>query len=174
MAVTPDELGDAWQGGRVQGTLQSSINGRRVGLNDTGPDMRWHFGQLVAHLAMTRPVRAGSIVGAGTVSNGDAAKGFACLAERRAVEAAAQGTPATPWLAVGDVVQLDFKGRDGQSVFGAIAQRVAGPQPVSADSAVDSSGDAPEAAGAPGPADQATEPAELARPLGPADGASAG
>jgi fumarylacetoacetate (FAA) hydrolase len=70
VAVTPDELGEAWQGGRVHLTLQVSWNGRKVGLCDAGPDMRFHFGQLIAHLARTRNVRAGSIVGSGTVSNG--------------------------------------------------------------------------------------------------------
>lgn len=162
VAVTPDELGEAWQGGRVQATLQSSVNGRRVGLNDTGPDMRWHFGQLVAHLAMTRPVRAGSVVGGGTVANGDAAKGFACIAERRAVEAADTGASTTPWLAVGDVLRLDLKGRDGQSVFGAIEQRVAGPQPATADSTggdTDASAD-PGSAAAAAPAGGRADPAD--------------
>ena len=127
VAVTPDELGEAWSGGRVHLALQSAVNGQRVGLNDAGPEMRFHFGQLIAHLAKTRPVRAGSIIGSGTVSNQDLAKGFACIAERRAVEAADLGAPTTPYLAVGDVVRLEVKGRDGLSVFGAIEQRVAGP-----------------------------------------------
>jgi len=128
VAVTPDELGDAWRGGRVHATLHTSVNGRKLGLNDTGPEMQFHFGQLVAHLAMTRHVRAGSIVGAGTVSNQDASKGFGCIAERRAVEAATQGAASTPWLALGDEVRVELKARDGQSVFGAIAQRVTGPE----------------------------------------------
>ena len=128
VAVTPDELGDAWQHGRVHLTLQSSVNGRKVGLNDAGPEMQFHFGELIAHLAKTRNVRAGSIVGSGTVSNQDAAKGFGCIVERRAVEAVELGAPATPYLAIGDTVRLEMTGRDGMSVFGAIVQRVAGPQ----------------------------------------------
>ena len=134
VAVTPDELGDAWQGGRVHLTLQSSVNGKTLGLNETGPEMQFHFGQLIAHLAKTRNLRAGAIVGSGTVSNQDAGKGFGCIAERCVVEAADLGAPHTPYLAVGDVLRLEIKGRDGLSLFGAIAQRVAGPQPEPQDS----------------------------------------
>ena len=129
VAVTPDELGDAWRGGRVHATLQSSVNGKKVGLNETGPEMQFHFGELIAHLAKTRNVRAGSIIGSGTVSNQDVAKGFGCIVEQRAVESVDLGAPATPWLAIGDTVRLEMTGRDGLSVFGAIVQRVAGPQP---------------------------------------------
>ena len=128
VAVTPDELGEAWQGGRVHLTLQSSCNGRKVGLNDAAPDMQFHFGQLIAHLAKTRNVRAGSIIGSGTVSNADPGKGFGCLAEKRAFEKLQDGAPKTPYLSIGDVVRLEMKGRDGTSLFGAIEQRVAGPQ----------------------------------------------
>jgi fumarylacetoacetate (FAA) hydrolase len=128
VAVTPDELGPSWQGGRVQLRLQSAINGQTLGHNEAGPAMQFHFGQLVAHLARTRHVRAGSIVGSGAVSNLDAGQGFGCIAERRAVEQADLGAPRTPYLAIGDVVRLEMLGSDGLSVFGAIAQRVAGPQ----------------------------------------------
>ena len=131
VAVTPDELGAAWQGGRVHLTLQSAVNGRTVGLNEAGPEMHFHFGALIAHLTRTRNLRAGAIIGSGTVSNQDTGKGFGCIAERRAVaqvEAAEPGAPAAPWLAIGDTVRLEMLGRDGLSVFGAIAQRVAGPQ----------------------------------------------
>jgi fumarylacetoacetate (FAA) hydrolase len=134
VAVTPDELGDAWAGGRVALPLHSAINGRRCGLPDAGEGMDFHFGQIVAHLARTRQVRAGSIVGSGTVSNADVAKGFGCLAEKRALEIIDGGEARTPWLAFGDTVRIEMKGRDGQSVFGAIEQRVVGPggqgQPV--------------------------------------------
>ena len=128
VAVTPDELGEAWRGGRVHLTLQSTLNGRKLGLNDTGPEMHFHFGQLIAHLAKTRQVRAGSVIGSGTVSNADAAKGFACIAEKRAFETLQRGAPTTPFLALGDSVRIEMKGRDGLSIFGAIEQRVAGPQ----------------------------------------------
>ena len=127
VAVTPDELGAAWQGGRVHLPLKSAWNGKQVGLPDAGPEMHFHFGQLIAHLAKTRNVRAGSIVGSGTVSNADRAKGYNCIAEQRAVETIEQGAPTTPWLALGDTVRIEMTGRDGQSVFGAIDQRVTGP-----------------------------------------------
>ncbi len=100
----------------------------KLGLNETGPDMQVDFGALVAHLAKTRHVRAGTVVGSGPVSNQDAGKGVGNIAERRALEAAARGAPATPYLAFGDVVHLEMRGRDGHSLFGAIAQRVTGPQ----------------------------------------------
>jgi fumarylacetoacetate (FAA) hydrolase len=132
VAVTPDELGDAWRGGRVHLTLQSALNGRKLGLNEAGAEMHFHFGQLIAHLAKTRHVRAGSVIGSGTVSNADAAKGFACIAEKRAFETLERGEPSTPYLVVGDSVRLEMKGRDGLSVFGAIEQRVAGPQDLQA------------------------------------------
>src|SRR5207237_5770118 len=86
VAVTPDELGRAWQGGRVHLKLESVWNGKRVGLVDAGPEMTFHFGQLIAHIAKTRNVRAGSIVGSGTVSNEDGSHGYSCIAEQRAIE----------------------------------------------------------------------------------------
>lgn len=127
VAVTPDELGEAWQGGRLQGTLQVAVNGRRLGRCATGPGMRHHFGQLIAHLAKTRDVRAGSLVGSGPVSSADEAGGCSSLAERRAAETLAHGAPRSAWLRSGDTVEIDCLGRDGLSVFGAIAQRVTGP-----------------------------------------------
>jgi fumarylacetoacetate (FAA) hydrolase len=127
VAVTPDELGPAWRGGRVHLALQSAINGKPVGRCDAGPEMAGHFGQLIAHLAKTRQVRAGTVVGSGTVSNADAAKGWHCIAEGRAIEAAASGAPRTPYLVTGDTVRIEMTGRDGLSLFGAIEQRVAAP-----------------------------------------------
>jgi fumarylacetoacetate (FAA) hydrolase len=127
VAVTPDELGDAWQGGRVHLTLQSSWNGRKVGLCDAGPEMSFHFGQLVAHLAKTRNVRAGSIVGSGTVSNQDWSRGWSCIAEKRAIETIEDGAPKTGFMQYGDTIRIEMKGRDGASVFGAIEQRVVPP-----------------------------------------------
>ena len=135
VAVTPDELGAAWQAGRVHLPLQSRWNGRQVGITDAGPEMHSHFGQLIAHLAKTRQVRAGSIVGGGTVSNADRAKGYSCIAEQRAVETIEHGAPTTPWLALGDTVCIEMTGRDGLSVFGAIDQRVTGPGLAGADEA---------------------------------------
>ncbi|OJX33577.1 MAG: fumarylacetoacetate hydrolase [Burkholderiales bacterium 68-12] len=124
VAITPDELGDAWKGGRVHLTLQSTWNGRRVGMCETGPEMAFHFGQLIAHIAKTRNVRAGSIVGSGTVSNQDAAKGYSCIVEKRCLETLQDGAPRTPYMRYGDTIRIEIKGKDGQSLFGAIDQSV--------------------------------------------------
>ena len=124
VAVTVDELGDAWQGGRLNGVLQSAWNGRRVGLCEAGPEMTFHFGQLIAHLAKTRRVRAGSVIGSGTVSNKDWAKGYSCIAEKRCIETIENGKPSTDFMRFGDTIRIEMKGRDGQSIFGAIDQTV--------------------------------------------------
>jgi fumarylacetoacetate (FAA) hydrolase len=126
LAVTPDELGDAWSGGRVHLTVSVAWNGRTVGLLEAGPEMHFHFGQLLAHLARTRNVRAGSIVGGGTVSNADANRGYGCIAEKRALETIESGAPRTEYLQFGDTVRIEVKGRDGLTVFGAIEQQVGG------------------------------------------------
>ena len=123
VAVTPDELGDAWSGGRLHLPLQCTWNGRQVGACDAGPEMTFHFGQLIAHLAKTRNVRAGSIVGSGTVSNKDWSKGWSCIAEQRAIETIEHGEPKTGFMQYGDVIRIEMK-RDSQSVFGAIEQQV--------------------------------------------------
>ena len=125
VAVTPDELGDAWQGGRVHLALESRWNGRRIGLTEAGPEMVFHFGQLIAHAAKTRRLRAGSIVGGGTVSNEDRSRGVSCIAEQRAIETIEHGASSTGYMQFGDTVRIEVLGRDGQSVFGAIEQRVA-------------------------------------------------
>ena len=128
VAVTPDELGDAWRGGRVHLNLESVWNGKRVGLTDAGPEMTFHFGQLVAHICKTRNVRAGSIVGSGTVSNQDWSRGYSCIAEKRAIETIESGEPKTAFMQAGDTIRIEMKGLDGQSVFGAIEQAVVVPQ----------------------------------------------
>jgi fumarylacetoacetate (FAA) hydrolase len=125
VAATPDELGDAWQAGRVHLALESRWNGRRVGLTEAGPEMNFHFGQLIAHAARTRRLRAGSIVGSGTVSNRDWSRGWGCIAEQRAIEIIESGAPRTAFMQFGDTIRIEMLGRDGQSVFGAIDQRVA-------------------------------------------------
>ncbi len=125
VAVTPDELGEAWQGGRVHLALHSAWNGKKVGLCDAGPEMTFHFGQLISHICKTRNVRAGSVVGSGTVSNKDWTKGYSCIAEKRAIETIESGAPSTPFMSYGDTIRIEMKGRDGQSVFGAIEQQVA-------------------------------------------------
>jgi len=124
VAVTPDELGSAWRGGRVHLELASVWNGRRVGLCSAGEEMTFHFGQLIAHLAKTRRVRAGSIVGSGTVSNRDWSRGYSCIAEKRAIETIESGAPQTAFMQFGDTIRIEMNGDDGQSVFGAIEQRV--------------------------------------------------
>ncbi|HXD07396.1 MAG TPA: fumarylacetoacetate hydrolase family protein [Burkholderiaceae bacterium] len=125
VAVTTDELGDAWQGGRLHLTLQSSWNGKKVGMCEAGPEMTFSFGQLIAHICKTRNVRAGSIVGSGTVSNKDWSKGYSCIAEKRAIETIENGKPSTEFMRFGDTIRIEMKGRDGHSVFGAIDQKVA-------------------------------------------------
>ena len=125
VAVTPEELGPAWRGGRVHLPLQSVWNGRQVGLTDAGPEMTFHFGQLIAHVAKTRRLRAGSIVGSGTVSNKDWAHGYSCVAEKRAIETIESGLPQTAFMQFGDTIRIEMLGADGHSVFGAIDQRVA-------------------------------------------------
>ena len=127
VAVTPDELGSAWQGGRVHLKLESVWNGQRVGLCDAGPEMSFHFGQLIAHITKTRNARAGSIVGSGTVSNKDWTHGYSCIAEKRAIETIEGGEAKTPFMKYGDTIRIEMKGLDGMSVFGAIEQRVAAP-----------------------------------------------
>jgi fumarylacetoacetate (FAA) hydrolase len=124
VASTPDELLHAWHGGRVHLNLESVWNGKRVGLTDAGPEMTFHFGQLIAHLCRTRNVRAGSIVGSGTVSNKDWSRGYACIAEKRAIETIEGGAPKTEFMQFGDTIRIDMKGLDGASVFGAIEQKV--------------------------------------------------
>ena len=132
VAVTLDELGSAWDKGRVNLTLQSSWNGRRVGMCEAGPEMTFHFGQLIAHLCKTRNVRAGSIIGSGTVSNKgveskgrmDWPKGYSCIAEKRAIETIQDGKPSTAYMQYGDTIRIEMKGLDGQSIFGVIDQKI--------------------------------------------------
>ena len=124
VAVTIDELGDAWKDGRLHMTLQSTWNGRKVGMCEAGPEMTFHFGQLIAHLCKTRNVHAGSVIGSGTVSNKDWTRGYSCIAEKRAIEAIEGGKPVTEFMKFGDTIRIEAKGKDGQSVFGAIDQKV--------------------------------------------------
>ncbi|MES2099577.1 MAG: fumarylacetoacetate hydrolase family protein [Pseudomonadota bacterium] len=124
VAVTPDELLHAWRGGRVHLNLESVWNGKRVGLCDAGDEMTFHFGQLIAHLCKTRNVRAGSVIGSGTVSNKDWSRGYACIAEKRAIETIEGGSPKTEFMQFGDTIRIEMKGLDGMSVFGAIEQKV--------------------------------------------------
>jgi fumarylacetoacetate (FAA) hydrolase len=122
VAVTPDEIGDAWKNGRVQLDLAVELNGAWFG-NPNGAEMNFGFHQLIAHAAATRRLSAGTIVGSGTVSNAGGKAGSACIAERRAIEAIEKGAPSTPFMRFGDRIRMEARWRD-QPVFGAIDQRI--------------------------------------------------
>jgi fumarylacetoacetate (FAA) hydrolase len=133
--VTPDSLGEAWADGRLNGVLRVDLNGAPFGRADAGVDMTFDFGTLVAHLARTRNLGAGTIVGSGTVSNRDSdggpgrpvdrgGLGYSCLAEVRTVETILDGKPATPFLKAGDRVRIWMEDASGHSIFGAIEQEV--------------------------------------------------
>lgn len=133
--VTPDALGHHWRYGKLHGALNVDLNGQSFGRADAGVDMTFDFGTLIAHLAKTRSLGAGTIVGSGTVSNRDrdggpgrpvtdGGLGYSCIAEVRMVETIRDGTPATPFLKAGDRVRIGMEDRNGQSVFGTIDQIV--------------------------------------------------
>ena len=132
--MTPDELGEAWDGGKLHLPLLVSLNGKPFGRADAGVDMTFDFGQLVAHAAKTRPLVAGSIIGSGTVSNkldggpgkpvSEGGAGYSCIAEIRTIETIATGAPKTPFLKFGDTVRIEMKDKAGHSIFGAIEQTV--------------------------------------------------
>lgn len=134
VAVTPEELDDAWIDGKLHLPLQVDLNGEAFGRANCGVDMTFDFGQLIAHAARTRALSAGSIIGSGTVSNkmGDGpgkpitegGVGFSCIAELRTVETINDGAPATPFMQFGDTVRIEMKDNDGHSIFGAIEQNV--------------------------------------------------
>lgn len=123
-AVTPDELGDAWQAGRLHLPLVTKLNGEVAGDPDAGPEMHFSFYDLIQHIAKTRAFTAGTIVGSGTISNEDVARGVSCLAERRMREKIETGEIKTPFLKAGDVVEIEMKNAAGQSLFGRIHQTV--------------------------------------------------
>lgn len=134
-AITPDELGGAWSGGKLKLPLLSFVDGQPFGKPDAGVDMTFSFAQLVAHAAKTRPLAAGSIIGSGTVSNRDAdggpgrpiadgGLGYSCLAELRTVETIRDGKAKTPFLRFGSRVRIEMRDGEGDSLFGAIEQTV--------------------------------------------------
>ena len=137
VAVTPDELGDAWRDARVHLPLVSHLNGMLFGRPNAGVDMTFDFGQLIAHVAKTRDLIAGSIIGSGTVSNREndgpgrpareGGAGYACIAEQRTVETILAGKPATPFMRFGDRVRIEMLDRHGRTIFGAIDQVVRQP-----------------------------------------------
>lgn len=124
VAVTPDELGAAWKDGRVHLTLQTWLNEKLVGDTHAGPEMHFSFFDLVQHITKTRNFTAGTILGSGTVSNEERARGISCLAEIRMIETIETGAPKTPFMKHADRVEIDMKGPDGKSLFGRIDQRV--------------------------------------------------
>jgi len=134
VAVTPDELGKAWDGGKLHLPLMVDLNGEPFGRADAGIDMTFDFPQLIAHAAKTRPLCAGSIIGSGTVSNkldggpgrpvGEGGVGYSCIAEIRTIETIQTGGPKTPFLRFGDTVRIEMKDAAGHSIFGAIEQKV--------------------------------------------------
>jgi fumarylacetoacetate (FAA) hydrolase len=125
VAVTPDELGGHWREGRVHLPMLVHWNGKKVGQPDAGTDMVFHFGQLIAHAAKTRNLRAGAIVGSGTVSNQDARRGYCCIAEKRCLEMIEHGEARTEFMKFGDTVKIEMLDEAGKSIFGAIEQAVA-------------------------------------------------
>jgi fumarylacetoacetate (FAA) hydrolase len=139
IAVTPDELGNAWDGGKLHLPLHVDFNGRPFGRAEAGVDMTFDFPALIAHAAKTRALGAGTIIGSGTVSNRDSSggpgkpiseggRGYSCIAEIRVIETLAKGRPSTPFMQFGNTVRIEMKDRSGHSIFGAIEQTV---QPLS-------------------------------------------
>lgn len=134
VAVTPDELGDVWRDGKVHLPLLVEYNDKLFGKANAGVDMTFDFGQLVAHAAKTRPLRAGTIIGSGTVSNkvdGEPSKpidqggvGYSCIAEIRMIETINHGKPTTSFMSFGDKVSIEMKDAAGNSIFGKIEQHV--------------------------------------------------
>jgi fumarylacetoacetate (FAA) hydrolase len=123
-ALTPDELGAAWKNGRLHLPLLVHYNGKSFGSADAGR-MFFHFGELIAHLARTRRLGAGTIIGSGTVSNEEPDRGSSCLAEKRMIETIESGAPVTPFMKAGDTIRIEMKDAAGVNLFGVIEQRVA-------------------------------------------------
>lgn len=135
LAITPNELGTAWDGRKVHLPLSSYLNGTLFGRPEAGEDMTFDFPRLIAHAARTRSLGAGTLIGAGTVSNRDAdggpgrpvadgGRGYSCIAEQRMVETIRDDAPTTPFLRVGDHVRIEMVDSDGRSLFGAIDQHI--------------------------------------------------
>jgi fumarylacetoacetate (FAA) hydrolase len=123
VAVTPDELGEAWFEGRVHLPLVVNLNKQNFGKANAG-EMHFHFGELIAHAARTRHLAAGSLIGSGTVSNESGLNGYSCLVEKRMVEKINEGEMKTPFLKIGDEVEIFMNDKKNESIFGTILQRV--------------------------------------------------
>ncbi|CAM5787144.1 hypothetical protein CCAE64S_01913 [Castellaniella caeni] len=134
VAVTPDELGDAWHDCKLHRPLQVALNGKPFGQPDAGVDMTFNFAQLIAHAARTRELGAGSIVGSGTISNkqgglhgssiDNGGVGYCCIAEVRMYETIETGKPMTPFMRFGDQVRIRMLDANGDDIFGSIEQTV--------------------------------------------------
>ena len=124
VAITPDELGDAWDGGRLHRPLEVRLGDELFGAPNAGADMTFDFPTLLAHAAKTRPLGAGTLLGSGTVSNVDRSRGSCCLAERRMLETLELGEPKTPFLKFGDRVRIEMRDEAGHNLFGTLDQRV--------------------------------------------------
>ena len=124
VAVTPDELGAAWQESRLHLPLLSRINGKEFGRPLAGVDMTFNFAQLIAHVTRTRRLGAGAIIGSGTVSNYDRSRGSSCLAEKRTLEQLESGSPSTSFLKFGDRVSIEMLDEQGRNIFGTLDNRV--------------------------------------------------
>jgi len=123
LALTVDEFGSAWKDGRLHLPLTVNLNGQFFGMANAG-EMYFHFGQLIAHAAKTRPLAAGSLIGSGTVSNEDHAKGSSCLVEKRMIEVIEKEKAETPFMKVGDTIEILMKNEKGEDLFGRIFQTV--------------------------------------------------
>lgn len=124
VAVTPDELGEAWDGAKLHRPLVTHLNGTLFGEPNAGDDMQFDFPSLISHAARTRGLSAGTIIGCGTVSNADTSRGYSCIVERRMMETIVSGTASTPFLRHGDRVRIEMLDGDGRSIFGKIEQEV--------------------------------------------------
>ena len=124
VAVTPDELGDAWVDNKLHLPLIAKVNNVQLGAPNAGVDMTFDFAELIAHAAKSRSLMTGTVIGSGTVSNKGSLLGSCCLAEVRCLETIADGKPSTPFLSFGDSVQIDMLDNDGESIFGQIDQRM--------------------------------------------------
>ncbi len=124
VAVTPDELDDAWDGKKLHLPLMAELNGNRIGAPNTGVDMTFDFPTLIAHAAKSRPLGAGAIIGSGTISNRDRSNGSCCLAEVRMLETINQGEAKTPFMKFGDRIKIEMLNAKQESIFGAIDQTV--------------------------------------------------
>lgn len=122
--VTPDELGENWKDGRLHLDLNTEYNGKSFGTPNAGPEMFFSFYDIVNHITKTREYTAGTIVGSGTVSNEDRARGSSCLAEIRMIEKIESGDSKTPFMKDGDTVKIEMFDRQGKNIFGSISQKV--------------------------------------------------